>query len=37
MVDEGKLTDFSFTIHQSLKDRVLHNAVILLDLVPGSL
>lgn len=35
MVDEGKLTDFSFTIHQSLKDRVLHNAVILLDLVPA--
>lgn len=36
MVDpEGKLTDFTFSIHQSVKDRILHNAVIMLDIVPA--
>lgn len=36
MVDpEGMLIDFSFSIHQSVKDRMLHNAVILLDIVPA--
>lgn len=36
MVDpEGKLADFTFSIHQSVKDRILHNAVIMLELVPA--
>lgn len=35
MVEAGMLIDFNFSIHQSVRDRMLHNAIILLDIVPA--